>query len=100
MTNKRIDRLKYGLRNVFDSGEVFSGISVSDETINIAIKRAEKGNIRLCKVLMEILKERIEWWKECDINKYWYAKEVYEDLENFYKENEIKADLVEKVEND
>lgn len=85
MANKRIDTLKYGLRNVFDSGEVFSGISVSDETINVAI---DKGNMRLCKVLMEIVKERIEWWKECDINKYWYAKEVYEDLENFYKENE------------
>jgi hypothetical protein len=97
MTNKRIDRLKYGLRNVFDSGEVFSGISVSNEAINVAI---DKGNMRLCKVLMEIAKERIEWWKECDINKYWYAKEVSEDLENFYKENEIKADLVEKVEND
>lgn len=94
MDNKRIDKMKYGLRNVFDIGEVFSGISVSDEAINVAIKKAEKGNMRLYKVLMEIVKERIEWWKECDINKYWFAKEVYEDLEMFYKEKVMENENV------
>lgn len=88
MQNKRIDKLKRCLRNVFDMGADFSGIIVSDEAIELAIKRAEKGNLRLCKVLLAIAEERIEWWKECDINKYWYAKEVYEHLEIFCKEKE------------
>ena len=87
MKNKRIDKLKRCLRNVFDMGANFSGIIVSDEAIELAIKRAEKGNIRLYKVLLEIIAERIEWWKECDINKAKYAQEVYGIFERFIKEN-------------
>ena len=82
------DKLFKNLRNVFDMGADFSGISVSDYAINIAIRRAKKGNFRLYKVLLEIIAERIEWWKECDINKAMYAQEVYGNFERFIKEIE------------
>ena len=85
---KELEKIEYHLQNVFKMGEVFSGISVSDYAIDVAIKRAKKGNFRLYKVLLEIIAERIEWWKECDINKAMYAQEVYGNFERFIKENE------------
>jgi hypothetical protein len=85
---KELEKVKYLLQNVFKMGEVFSGISVSDYAIDIAIKRAKKGNFRLYKVLLEIIAERIEWWKDCDINKAKYAQEVYGNFERFIKEIE------------
>lgn len=86
-SNKEIEKMKFRLHGVFNMGEVFSGISVSDYAIDIAIKRAKKGNFRLYKVLLEIIAERIEWWKECDINKAMYAQEVYKEFERYIKEN-------------
>lgn len=80
------DKLFKRIRIVLDMGEVFSGISVSDLTIDLAIKRAKIGNSRLYKVLLEIIAERIEWWKECDINKALFAKETYDMLEKYYEE--------------
>ena len=85
---KDLEKVKYHLQNVFKIGEVFSGISVSDYAIDTAIKRAKKGIFRLYKVLLEIIAERLEWWKECDINKAMDAQEVYENFERFIKEIE------------
>lgn len=87
MCNKEMEKLKYRLHSVFNMGEVFSGISVSDYAIDMAIKRAKKGNFCLYKVLLEIIAERIEWWKECDINKAIFAQEVYKEFERYIKEN-------------
>ena len=85
---KMKDKLFKNLRNVFDMGAVFSGITVSDE----AIKKALDGNGAMCEALIAIIKERIEWWKECDINKALYAQEFYVYFERFIKE-------IENVEN-
>lgn len=78
------DKLFKNLRNVFDMGADFSGITVSDE----AIEKALRGNGTMCEVLLLIIYERIEWWMECDINKALYAKEIY-DIFNSYYETEI-----------
>lgn len=78
------DKLFKNLRNVFDMGAAFSGITVGDE----AIYKALRGNVFMCEALLAIINERIEWWIECDINKALYAKEIY-DIFNSYYETEI-----------
>ena len=80
MENNENDKLFNSLREVFDMGAEFSGITVSDE----AIKKALDGNGAMCEALLLIINERIERWIECDINKALYAKEIYDRLESFY----------------
>lgn len=82
------DKLFKNLRNVLDMGADFSGITVSDN----AIKKALDGNGAMCEALLSIINERIERWKECDINKLLYAKEIYDRLEIFYDEENTEND--------
>ena len=77
-------KLFNNLRDLLDMGAEFSGITVSDESI----KKALDGNGATCVALLAIINERIEWWKECDINKAMYAQEVYGNFERFIKEIE------------